>query len=83
MASSVITTRLDPETLALVDRLSKAQGRSRSWFAAQAIKRAAEAEAEYQAFIQVGVDAADRGDVVPHEEVMAMLDGWIADLKAK
>jgi predicted transcriptional regulator len=83
MSSSVITTRLDPETLALVDRLSKAQGRSRSWFAAQAIKRAAEAEAEYQAFVQVGIDSADRGELVPHEEVMAMLDGWIADLRAE
>ena len=83
MASSVITTRLDPETLALVDRVSKAQGRSRSWFAAQAIKRAAEAEAEYQAFVQVGVDSADRGDLIPHEEVMAELDEMIARHRAR
>ncbi|MEO7410975.1 MAG: ribbon-helix-helix protein, CopG family, partial [Sphingomicrobium sp.] len=69
MASSVITARLDPETLALVDRLSKAQGRTRSWFAARAIKQAAEAEAEFQAFVQEGIDAADRGELVPHEEV--------------
>ncbi len=83
MASSVITTRLDPETLALVDRVAKAQGRSRSWFAAQAIKRAAEAEAEYQAFVQVGVDSADRGELVPHEEVMAELDIMIARHQAR
>ena len=83
MASSVITTRLDPETLALVDRVAKAQGRSRSWFAAQAIKRAAEAEAEYQAFVQVGIDAADRGELVPHEEVMAELDEMIARHQAR
>ncbi|MCY7398750.1 MAG: ribbon-helix-helix protein, CopG family, partial [Sphingomonas bacterium] len=72
MASSVITTRLDPETLALVDRLAKAQGRSRSWFAAQAIKRAAEAEAEYQAFVQEGIDAIERGEFVEHEVVEQM-----------
>ena len=83
MASSVITTRLDPETLALVDRVSKAQGRSRSWFAAQAIKRAAEAEAEYQAFVQEGIDSADRGELVPHEEVMAELDRMIARHRAR
>lgn len=83
MASSVITTRLDPETLALVDRVAKAQGRSRSWFAAQAIKRAAEAEAEYQDFVQVGVDAIERGDVVEHEVVMAKLDGWNAEFKSE
>ncbi len=83
MASSVITTRLDPETLALVDRVSKAQGRSRSWFAAQAIKRAAEAEAEYLAFVQVGIDSADRGELVPHDEVMAELDEMIARHRAR
>ena len=83
MASSVITTRLDPETLALVDRVAKAQGRSRSWFAAQAIKRAAEAEAEYQAFVQVGVDAIDRGDFVEHEVVEKMIDEMIARHRAR
>jgi predicted transcriptional regulator len=83
MASSVITARLDPETLALVDSVAKAQGRSRSWFAAQAIKRAAEAEAEYQAFVQEGIDSADRGELVPHEEVMAELDRMIARHRAR
>jgi len=83
MATSVITTRLDAETLALVDRVAKAQGRSRSWFAAQAIKRAAEAEAEYQAFVQEGIDSADRGELIPHEEVMAELDEMIARHRAR
>ena len=83
MASSVITARLDPETLALVDRVSKAQGRSRSWFAAQAIKRAAEAEAEYQAFVQEGIDSADQGELVPHEEVEKLIDEMIARHRAR
>jgi len=83
MATSVITTRLDTETLALVDRVAKAQGRSRSWFAAQAIKHAAEAEAEYQAFVQVGIDSADRGELVPHEEVEKLFDEMIARHRAR
>jgi len=83
MASSVITTRLDPETLALVDRVAKAQGRSRSWFAAQAIKRAAEAEAEYQAFVQEGIDAIERGEFVEHEVVEQMIDEMIARHRAR
>jgi predicted transcriptional regulator len=83
MASSVITARLDAETLALVDRVSKAQGRSRSWFAARAIKRAAEAEAELQAFIQEGLDSAANEPLVDGDEVLAMLDGWIAEFEAK
>lgn len=83
MASSVITTRLDPETLALVDRVAKAQGRSRSWFAAQAIKRAAEAEAEYQEFVQVGADAIERGEFVENEIVEKMIDEMIARHRAR
>ena len=78
MATAVITARLDAETLALVDKVSKAQGRSRSWVAARAIKQAAEAEAEYQAFVQVGIDSADRGELTPHEDVEKLFDEMIA-----
>lgn len=67
--SAVITARLDAETLALVDKVASAQGRSRSWFAAQAIRKVAESEAEFLAFVQEGIDAADRGELIPHEEV--------------
>jgi len=74
MKSAVITARLDPDTLALVDRLAEAQGRTRASFAAEAIRRVAESEADFMAFVQVGIDAADRGDMIPHEEVMAQLE---------
>ncbi|WP_156680980.1 CopG family ribbon-helix-helix protein [Sphingomonas profundi] len=67
--SAIITARVDAETLALVDRIAKSQGRSRAWFAAQAIERAAEQETAYLAFVQEGIDAADRGELIPHEEV--------------
>ena len=67
--TAVITARLDAETLALVDKVAKAQGRSRAWFAAQAIQRVAEHEADFLAFVQEGIDAADRGELIPHDEV--------------
>ena len=67
--SAVITARIDEETLKLVDRVSKAHGRSRASFAAQAIRQIAEKEAELLAFVQEGIDAADRGDLIPQEEV--------------
>lgn len=76
--SAVITTRIDQETLDLVDRLSKVHGRSRAWFAARAIRRVAETEGDFLAFVQEGIDAADRGDLVPHEQVVAELDAMIA-----
>ena len=69
MNSVVITARVDQETLALVDRVSRAHHRSRAWFAARAIAEAARKEAEFLDFVQKGIDAADRGELVPHEEV--------------
>jgi predicted transcriptional regulator len=76
--SKVVTARLDEETLALVDRVAKAQGRSRAWFAAQAIRKVAEKEADFLAFIQQGVDAADRGELISQEE----MERWWAERKA-
>jgi|CXWL01.1.fsa_nt_gi predicted transcriptional regulator len=72
---AVISARVDAETLALIDRIAAAQGRSRAWLVASAVKRMAEDEVAYLAFVQEGIDAADRGDVIPHEEVQV----WIAE----
>src|SRR3546814_5617253 len=44
--TSVITARIDADTLDLVDRIAAAQGRSRSWFAAEAVRRMAEERSE-------------------------------------
>lgn len=71
--TSVITTRLDAETVALVDRLAAAQGRSRAWFVAEAVRRTAEAEAEFMAFVQAGIDSADREPLTGQEQVFADL----------
>jgi len=81
--TAVITARLDAETLELVDRLAGAQGRSRSWFAAQAIKQVAEREAEFWDFIQKGIDDIEAGRFVEHDEVMAELDAMIAKHEAR
>lgn len=81
--SAVITARVDPETLALIDKLVAAQGRSRAWFVAKAVQRAAEAEADFLAFVQEGIDAADRGELIPHEEVLAEIDAMIAEHSAR
>lgn len=81
--TAVITARLDPDTMALVDRLAAAKGRSRADFAAEAIRRVAESEADFMAFLQVGIDQADRGELIPHETVMAELDAMIAKHEAR
>jgi predicted transcriptional regulator len=82
-ALTPITAQIDSETMAIVDSLAAAKGITGAQFAAEAIRRVAESEADYRAFLQVGIDAADRGDVVPHEDVMAELDRMIEQHRAR
>jgi predicted transcriptional regulator len=81
--SAVITARVDEETLALVDKVAKASGRSRAWIAAQAIREMAEREAELHASIQRGLDDMEAGRVVPHEKVEKLFDAMIARHQAR
>ncbi|WP_210359192.1 MULTISPECIES: CopG family ribbon-helix-helix protein [Sphingomonas] len=78
-----VTTDVDPETMALVDRVAMRRGISSRDFMAQAIRRAAESDADFDAFIQAGIDSLDRGEGVPHEQVMAELDAMIAKHRAR
>lgn len=71
--SQVITARIDPETMALVDRLAKEQGRSRSWLAARAIEKMARAETAFLDFVQEGEDAIARGEYLTQDE----MEKWI------
>lgn len=77
-APTKITTALDAETFGIVERIAGEQGRSVEEFAADAIRRVAESEADYRAFLQVGIDALDRGEGIPHAQVMAKLNAMIA-----
>ena len=81
--SAVITARLDEETLKLVDRVAKSQGRSRSWFVARAVQQAAESEAGLLELIQEGEDAVALGNIFTHKDVMAELDQMIDAHKAR
>ena len=81
--SAVITARVDPETLALIDKVVASQGRSRSWFVANAVQRAAEYEADFLAFVQEGIDDIEAGRFIDHETVMKELDEMIAKHEAR
>ena len=78
-----ITASIDAETLAIVEQLAEERGITSADYAAEAVRRIAESEADFRAFIQVGIDAADRGDLIPHEEVMAELDAMIEKHRAR
>ncbi len=73
-----IEAEIDAETYKVLHGLAEAAGQSDAVFVADTIERFAKAEAEWQAFVQEGIDAADRGDVVSHEEMERWLEERIA-----
>jgi len=81
--SETVTASVDADTLAIVDQLARERGITVAEYAAEAVRRVAESDADFRAFIQVGIDAADRGNLIPHEEVMAELDAMIEKHRAR
>jgi predicted transcriptional regulator len=71
MKTSVVTARLDEETLAALDRLAEYHERSRAWLIAKAVTRYVKEESEFFAFLQQGEDEIARGDYVTHDELVA------------
>jgi predicted transcriptional regulator len=71
---AAITTYVDADTLAIVEQLAAAQGRSVADVAGEAIRLFVAREAEYRAFVQAGIDAADRGEVVSQEDMEAWFE---------
>lgn len=80
---TVISARIDAETLATVDWIAASQGRSRSWFVAQAVKQMAEQESRFVAFVDAGRADIDAGRVVDNHDVIRLLDGMIAAHEAR
>jgi len=80
---TVVTARVPADTAAILDRAAAVRGQSRSSFVSRMIQEGARREAEFQAFIQKGVDSLDRGEGIPHDVVMAELDVMIAKQEAR
>ncbi|MCP3735533.1 hypothetical protein M9979_11690 [Sphingomonas sp. RP10(2022)] len=73
-----IVAPLDPATLALVQEIAQARGISGEVFAADAIREAAEREVEWRAFVQEGIDSADRGELISQEDMEAWFEERVA-----
>lgn len=80
---TAITAEVDATTLALLDQAAGFPGLSRDAFVAGAVRRVAESGADFIAFVQVGSDAIERGDVVSQEAMEAEFDEMIARRRAR
>jgi predicted transcriptional regulator len=72
--SAVITARLDNDALAKLDQLSTMLDRSRAWIVAKAVQRYVDEELEFRAFVQQGIDSADRGELISQEDMEAWFE---------
>lgn len=65
----ITTVRFAPETIDQLDQLAQSLGRPRAWVIKDAVARYLKEEAWFRAEVQKGIDAADAGDLVPHDQV--------------
>ena len=69
----VTTVRLDPETRAQLDKMAEQIDRPRAWIIKEAVAQYLERETWYLAEVQKGIDDAEAGRVISHEEMAARL----------
>lgn len=69
MAEGVFTVRIPPEKQRQLDALAEVLDRSRNWVVSDAIDQYLNVQAWQIAQIRHGIEEADRGELIPHEEV--------------
>ena len=70
MAIRTASIRVDEQVLDRLDRLAQTMDRSRSWVIAQAIEQYLDHEEWFVRAVEAGIEAADRGDLIPHDQVI-------------
>jgi predicted transcriptional regulator len=73
-----ITVRVRDDMLGELDELARAMDRSRSWVVTDALARYLAEERQWMESVRRGIEELDRGEGIPHEEVMAEMRRKIA-----
>ena len=71
-----VTTQLSDELARTLDKLSEAEGRSKSWLVRTALSDYIAHKRDLDRLTREGLDAARSGDLVTHEDVLSDLDEW-------
>lgn len=79
MTTEAFTVRTEPEIMHRLDKLVSRLDRSRNDLVNQAIKEYLDLHAWQIEKTQEGIEAADRGHTIPHEDVMAEMDALIQE----
>ena len=81
--TKVITLRLEPKLRKQLDGLAKAQRRSRSFIAAEAIREYVAVNEWQIAEIGKALAEADQGDFASEDEVRRVISKWTARRRAR
>jgi predicted transcriptional regulator len=73
MPAKVTSIRVEERKLKRLDRLARTMDRPRSWVLSQAIDRYIEHQDWFAREVERGVEQADRGELIPHDQVMSEL----------
>jgi RHH-type rel operon transcriptional repressor/antitoxin RelB len=76
MSSATFTVRVDAAAKKRLETLAKNTGRSRSFLAAEAINEYLDVNEWQVAGIKRAIEAADRGDLIPHDQLKAWVESW-------
>ena len=77
MATEAFTIRAETDIVHQLDSLAESLDRSRNYLVNQAIKAYLQANAPAYNKINQGIAAADRGEVIAHEDVMREIEDLI------
>lgn len=77
MANTTITIRTDSEIAEKITALAQAMDRSRNWVIEEALRQYVENQVWQIEGIKQAMAALDRGEGIPHEEIMAEMDTLI------
>jgi predicted transcriptional regulator len=82
-SSMPVSLRVPADVIETLDKIAAALERPRSWVMLRALRQYIADEGQEVLDVQEGIAEAERGEVVPIEEVLAEMDEIIARAEAK
>jgi predicted transcriptional regulator len=82
-ASMPVSLRVPSDLIETLDKIAAALERPRSWVMLRALRQYIADEGQEVLDVQEGIAEAERGEVVPIEDVLAEMDEIIARAEAK
>jgi len=71
-----ISARVPEDLGQQVDELATALKRNRSWVIEEALRAYVSREMQFLAAVREGIEAYERGEVVPHSQVVEEIRNW-------